>query len=58
MRYLGGSLLTPFIGFAVFVLRLLASIREELAEHGWRRGTFKWLIIIGGLAFLVFLAVL
>jgi hypothetical protein len=50
--------MTPFISFAVFVLCLLAPIREQLAEHGWRRGTFKWLIIIGGLAFLVFLAVL
>jgi hypothetical protein len=45
IRYLGVRLLAPLIIVAVFLLCLLPSIREELTEYGWPRGTFKWLAV-------------
>ena len=55
IRYLGVRLLAPLIILAVFVLCLLPSIGEELIEYGWPHGAFTWLVIIGGLAFMIFL---
>jgi len=56
IRYLGVRLLVPFIIVALFVLCLLPSIRRELAEHGWPRGIFKWLVVSVGYAIIGLLA--